>query len=56
MNFVLPPDNDWQAIADLTGDDSWTAENMREHFVAFERNGYVEEGASGHGFDGYIGV
>lgn len=56
MNFLLPPDNEWRNIAELTGDDSWLPEKMREHFTALERNGYVAPDTPGHGFDGYISV
>jgi choline dehydrogenase len=31
MIFVLPHDRDWNAIAELTGDDSWLASNMRRY-------------------------
>ncbi|KAF6840989.1 gmc oxidoreductase [Colletotrichum musicola] len=54
MNFALPPDNDWDSIAELTGDDSWKAERMREHFIALENCTYVPEGTPGHGVSGPI--
>ncbi|KAI0448511.1 hypothetical protein F5B21DRAFT_521805 [Xylaria acuta] len=54
MNFVLPPDNDWEHIAELTGDDSWRAQKMRDHFVKLERNLYTEGQSPGHGYHGYI--
>lgn len=56
MNFALPPDNDWRVIAELTGDDSWMPENMREYFMELERNEYLPGGAPGHGYDGYVSV
>jgi choline dehydrogenase len=56
MNFLLPPDDEWKRIADLTGDDSWLPDNMRQYFMELERNRFVEEGTLGHGFDGYISV
>ena len=37
MIMVTPNDRDWNAIADLTGDDSWRAENMRGYFARLER-------------------
>ncbi|KAM3428022.1 hypothetical protein MY4824_009088 [Beauveria thailandica] len=54
MYFVAPPDNDWKYIAELTKDDSWTAESMRKYFVEVERNGYLPPDAPGHGSDGYV--
>jgi choline dehydrogenase len=56
MNFALPPDDDWNIIAELTGDESWLAENVREHFIDMEKNQYLPSGTEGHGYDGYIGV
>lgn len=56
MNFALPPDNDWRDIANLTGDDSWLPENMRQYFIEVEKNEYLSPGTEGHGFDGYIAV
>ncbi|KAI0483412.1 hypothetical protein F4859DRAFT_503053 [Xylaria cf. heliscus] len=54
MNFVLPPDNDWEYIAELTGDDSWRAQKMRDYFIQLERNVYTDGQKPGHGYDGYI--
>lgn len=56
MNFVLPPDNNWEYIAELTGDDSWRAQKMRDHFIQLERNVYTDGQQPGHGYDGYISV
>ncbi|KAF4463126.1 choline dehydrogenase [Fusarium albosuccineum] len=54
MNFALPPDSDWDDIAELTGDESWSAENMRKHYIDLENCTYEERGTPGHGFDGFI--
>ncbi|KAF1953449.1 alcohol oxidase [Byssothecium circinans] len=57
MNFAMPPDNDWNSIANLNGDASWTADTMRGYFEKIEANKYVKRNgseAAGHGFDGYI--
>ncbi|KAL2860086.1 hypothetical protein BJX68DRAFT_261056 [Aspergillus pseudodeflectus] len=54
MNFIWAPDNEWDYIAELTGDESWRHEEMRRHFMALENCTYVPRGAPGHGFDGYI--
>jgi len=32
MILMVPHDSDWNAVADLTGDASWRAENMRRYF------------------------
>ncbi|KAI1268108.1 alcohol oxidase [Xylariaceae sp. FL1019] len=56
MNIVLPRDDDWNHIADSTGDESWRAEKMRDHFVELERNTYMPPGTPGYGHDGYIGT
>ncbi|KAH7118583.1 hypothetical protein B0J13DRAFT_599741 [Dactylonectria estremocensis] len=54
MNFALPPDSDWDDIAELTGDETWNAENMRRYYIEVEKCTYVPEGTAGHGFDGYV--
>ena len=56
MNFIWAPDNEWDYIAELTGDDSWRHEEMRRHFMDLENNTYVPEGTEGHGFEGYMDV
>jgi choline dehydrogenase len=58
MNFALPPDNDWNHIANVTGDSSWNAENMRQYYERIEHNDYITNGTSpeGHGFDGWLHV
>ncbi|KAH0592820.1 hypothetical protein MHUMG1_09465 [Metarhizium humberi] len=54
MYFVVPPDSDWTHIANLTNDDSWLPEKMREYFVEVERNGYLPPDQLGHGYDGFV--
>jgi choline dehydrogenase len=56
MNVIMPPDQHWNSLAEITGDDSWAAENVRPHYEAWERNVYTEPGSPGHGYDGYISV
>ena len=41
MITVVPQDSDWNAIADLTGDNSWRAEKMRSYFERMENCRYV---------------
>ena len=40
MIFVAPHDSDWNAIADLTGDASWRAPNMRQYLRRLENCRY----------------
>ncbi|KAF2996739.1 hypothetical protein E8E13_006291 [Curvularia kusanoi] len=54
MNFAWAPDNEWDYIADLTGDDSWSHENMRKLLIELENCTYVPQGTPGHGYDGYL--
>ncbi|KAI9150571.1 Oxygen-dependent choline dehydrogenase 4 [Paramyrothecium foliicola] len=54
MNFAWAPDNEWDYIAELTGDKSWNHKEMRRHLIALENCTYVPRGTPGHGFDGYI--
>lgn len=58
MFLAYPPDNDWNYIANLTGDSSWNAETMRSYFQRLEHNDYLSNGtqALGHGFDGWLHV
>ncbi|KAH6620177.1 hypothetical protein C7974DRAFT_315795 [Boeremia exigua] len=54
-SISLPAESDWRAIADITGDSSWTTENMRQYLVRLERCHYLANGSDPtHGFDGYI--
>jgi choline dehydrogenase len=41
MITIYPHDVDWDKIADVTGDDSWRASNMRRYFERLERCEYV---------------
>ncbi|KAH7341198.1 hypothetical protein BKA66DRAFT_577162 [Pyrenochaeta sp. MPI-SDFR-AT-0127] len=50
----LPPDGDWDIVVNRTGDESWSANNMRQHFVNIERNEWLPRGTPGHGFDGWL--
>ncbi|KAI1069362.1 hypothetical protein LB507_008736 [Fusarium sp. FIESC RH6] len=54
MNFAWSPDNEWDYIANITGDKSWGHEHMRRHLMNLENCTYVPEGSPGHGFDGYL--
>ena len=37
MILVYPHNTDWNHIAEITGDPSWKAENMRKYFQRMER-------------------
>ncbi|KAK8113009.1 hypothetical protein PG984_013535 [Apiospora sp. TS-2023a] len=54
MGTFLPNEGDWDYVADITGDESWSSENMRSIFEKIERNHYLPRGTSGHGFDGFM--
>lgn len=63
MIMVYPHNADWDYIADLTGDTSWQAGNMRNYFQKLEncmhRPGYRFMSKLGfnptrHGFDGWL--
>jgi choline dehydrogenase len=49
---ALPADDDWNIIVNKTGDESWSAENMRKYFKQIERNEYLPAGDESHGYDG----
>ncbi len=56
MITVLPHDSDWNHIAQLTGDNSWSAPNMRKYWQFVEKNQYLGNGddKTGHGFNGWL--
>ena len=56
MITVYPHEDDWNNIASLTGDSSWSAENMRTYFERLERVDYLPNGIIGHGFSGWLNV
>ncbi|KAK7977926.1 hypothetical protein PG996_003977 [Apiospora saccharicola] len=51
---ALPADADWDIIVNKTGDESWSAENMRKYWVKMEKNEDLPKGTPGHGFDGWL--
>ena len=56
MISVLPHDSDWNNIANITGDSSWNASNMRNYFKRVERNIYGRDEASEHGENGWLSI
>ncbi|KAI9147984.1 alcohol dehydrogenase [Paramyrothecium foliicola] len=51
---VYPHASDWNRIATLTGDSSWSAANMRNYFKRLESARYLPNGIVGHGFTGWL--
>jgi len=55
---VYPHNNDFDRIAESTGDNSWESWNMRRYFQRIERCQYVSRpvfsNPSRHGFDGWL--
>ncbi|KAJ9218132.1 CAZyme family AA3 [Paecilomyces variotii] len=52
---TYPFASDFEYIATLTGDGSWTPENMRKYFINAESNHYLSGAISpGHGYDGWL--
>src|SRR5215471_12635523 len=65
MIMVYPHNADWDGIAELTGDDSWSAEAMRNYFMRLENCHHrpIERWLSGfgpnpsrHGWNGWLQV
>ncbi|KAF9873333.1 hypothetical protein CkaCkLH20_09146 [Colletotrichum karsti] len=54
MATLLPSDSDWDYVASITGDESWSHERMRRVFETVEKNNYLPENTPGHGFDGIL--
>lgn len=51
---IYPYRSDFDAIASLTGDGSWSADNMRKYFKRLEKTGYLMPITHGHGRDGWL--
>jgi choline dehydrogenase len=62
MIFVAPHNSDWNHIAELTGDASWTGRRMRRYFRRVERCEYLKRpwsrwfNGARHGYDGWLPV
>src|SRR5215470_14177485 len=59
MITVYPHQSDWDRIATLTGDDSWSSEKMRKYFQFVERCHYCSKTmdvvtGGRHGFHGWL--
>ena len=53
---IYPHRSDLEYIANLTGDTSWSPDNMHKYFVKIENNGYLPPGRKGHGYNGWLGI
>ncbi|WYZ40848.1 hypothetical protein EsH8_IV_001189 [Colletotrichum jinshuiense] len=51
---LYPHRSDFDYIASLTGDQSWSASNMRNYFIRMENNRYLLPGVPGHGYNGWL--
>ncbi|KAK9321253.1 GMC oxidoreductase [Lipomyces orientalis] len=51
---IYPHDSDWDNIASITGDSSWSATNMRTYFEKLESCEYLPNSIVGHGFNGWL--
>lgn len=51
---IYPDRDDFDNIAALTGDSSWSADNMRKYFIRMEANHY--NAIVGHGLTGWLGI
>jgi choline dehydrogenase len=49
MITVYPHNEDWDDIAKLTGESSWSSSNMRQYFERLENCGYVNPNKQYHG-------
>lgn len=60
-NFLIavkPHDSDWDYIARITDDKSWSSRNMRKYWKRLENNDYgpFMVTGPGHGFNGWLGT
>lgn len=53
---ILPQDNDWEYISQITGDNTWGANNMREYYKKLEKCHYLPGSldTKSHGYDGWL--
>ncbi|KAI0164001.1 alcohol oxidase [Xylariaceae sp. FL1272] len=53
MVYARARDSDWDDIANLTGDVSWSATAMAPYAIELEKAVYVPPGTPNHGFNGF---
>jgi choline dehydrogenase len=51
---VYPHESDFQHIAELTGDASWSPDSMRRYYERMEKCDYLPAGTPGHGQKGWL--
>lgn len=51
---VYPHRSDFEYIASLTGDSSWSPDNMRRYFARMEKNQYLLLPGEAHGTEGWL--
>ncbi|KAL2870903.1 uncharacterized protein BJX67DRAFT_389799 [Aspergillus lucknowensis] len=54
MITIYPYERDWDDLAELTGNDTWAADNMRGYFKRLEDNRYLPSDIVSHGFGGWL--
>ncbi|KAB5582834.1 choline dehydrogenase [Coniochaeta sp. 2T2.1] len=54
MVTIYPHQSDFEYMATLTGDASWSPSNMRKYFTRLEKNRYLLPGLPGHGYQGWL--
>ncbi|KAI6311002.1 hypothetical protein MCOR34_006155 [Pyricularia oryzae] len=54
MVTIYPFRSDFDDLATLTGDKSWSATNMRKYFAKMEDNHHLLPGKAGHGYSGWL--
>lgn len=47
-------DNDWEAVADITGDTSWNGSIFQRYYEEIEHCDYLPNSIIGHGFNGWF--
>ncbi|KAK1963592.1 choline dehydrogenase [Colletotrichum sublineola] len=57
MLAIYPHKRDWNYIKEITGDESWDAENMRKYFTKLERNeAPFPSDLDAHGYSGWLKI
>jgi choline dehydrogenase len=55
MLAILPANNDWDYIKNLTGDSNWDAQKMRNYYKKLENNQYIlPNDPTAHGVGGWL--
>lgn len=51
---IYPHESDWNNLVSITGDQSWSPQNMRSYFEKMEDCEYLPNTVVGHGFGGWL--